>query len=777
MKETKHRTRLDRLSRFSWLVLGCLTILSCRTVPLGGRLLLRPQELQVSLTQARVRLAYSPRRGTFRVARLHNSIRMAKLVTAVETGGVAYASTDRSCVNTIAQRGALRLIIRSTVSGGPTWDTCFEIRNHPNEGKPTLDKALRDGYGLTIMCSLVGDEARDTRVRFALVGEALTEKEAFACRLAPPATSTPLQIASGDAASGLNSGFYDPKNDCVVHLCAQRTEIGPREDRRGDKTYPIRLEFAQCAGIDFVERFYETVHGFPYLAQRKRWKPVRPVAGWLDWYLTYGKTTEDELLRQVDWLAENLRDWGLEVIQIDDGWQAHFAERLEGQLGKKPTDWLHTNENFPHGMAWLADRIHEKGFQAGIWLVPYATNDAARIREHPDWFLKDADGAFATAQSDWARQFGYVLDLASPQVQRQYVRPLFKTLSSRWGYDYFKLDATGWTLLGIKDETFGPNNVSGADIVREGLEGVREVVGDKFVLACHAPCTEVVGLVEAARVAGDMRPGWDHGPLHLLRQTMDSFHAHGICWLNDPDCLVIRPSKLTVEQARVYASMFGLTGQHLMLSDPAESLDAERVEILRRILPICPTLPRDLYARKDPPVVWDLKISRPFGAWDVVGVFNFDNQSVERTVRFDALGLEPEGRRVVYDFWNRRCLGAIEREIAVALAPTSCRVFAIHRELDRPQVISTSRHITQGGVDLSAVRWDRKRGEISGRSLVVARDPYELRLWIPSGYRAADAGSSADTTRLDVEQNGRLAVARLETDWSGDVRWWVRFQR
>lgn len=751
-------------------------------------------EIPVHLAQARVRLSYNLRRGTFGVTRLHNSIHLSRMETAVTLGGQTFSSSDKSCINKTARRDPLRLIIRSAAANGPTWETQFEIRTHPNEGNATLDQALRDGYGVAVTCRLVGDAATGGPPRFSLVGRAVTDRAGFACRLAPTSKyrleaystdSVPLQIAAGDAASGLNSSFYDPKDDCAVHLGAQRVTIGHSQPHPIGRTFPIHLDFDNKASFDFVENFYQTVHGFAYFPTIKRDQLPRPVAGWLDWYCTYGKSDEAMLLRNIAWLADNLRDYGLEVIQIDDGWQADYAEHLAGDLGKKPTDWLRANQNFPHGMGWLAEQIHAKGFLAGIWLVPYATNNAALVRKHPDWLLRADDGATKTAQGKWAQQFGYTLDLSHPEVRRRYLTPLFKTLSSQWGYDYFKLDATGWTLLGIKDGIYpnrafverklGKKTLSGVEVIRDGLDAIREIVGKKFVLACHAPCPEVAGLADAARVSGDMSPGWEKGPLHLLRQTMDCLHTHNICWVNDPDCLVMKP--LTVEQARAFASMFGLTGQHLMLSDPMDELGSEKIEILRRVLPVCATRPLDLYPRKDGATVWDLKIERPFGSWDVVGVFNFEKQPVRRVVRFADLGLASTDAYIVYDFWNRRCLGRLAGEVVLDLPPTACRVLAIHREAGQPQVISTSRHITQGGVDLMDVKWDAKHNELTGRSRAVRNDPYELRLWVPEGFRPVAVESSAQQSSFEISDEGKIAAVRLVSRQNGDVRWLVRFEK
>lgn len=247
------KKRGKRMGAIVLATVACLFALSCRTVPLGGRRLLG-RDLPVSLAQARVRVAYNLRRGTFHVTRLHNSIRLSKMATAVHVSGRTFASTDESCVNAIAHRDALRLVVRSVVAGGPTWETCFEIRIHPNQGDPTLDRLLRDAYGVAVTCRPIDGFASDTSLRFSLIGEALSKRSAFACRPAATTTSRPLQAADSDAAGRGNTSFYDPEGGCAVCLEAQRVTIGPPQIRRRGKAFPIRLDFSATAGLDFVER-------------------------------------------------------------------------------------------------------------------------------------------------------------------------------------------------------------------------------------------------------------------------------------------------------------------------------------------------------------------------------------------------------------------------------------------------------------------------------------------------------------------------------------------
>jgi len=51
-------------------------------------------------------------------------------------------------------------------------------------------------------------------------------------------------------------------------------------------------------------------------------------------------------------------------------------------------DW-DTNAKFPHGHRCLTDRIHAAGFQAGLWIAPFAVAERSDVaRANPAWLLK-----------------------------------------------------------------------------------------------------------------------------------------------------------------------------------------------------------------------------------------------------------------------------------------------------------------------------------------------------------------------------------------------------
>ena len=129
------------------------------------------------------------------------------------------------------------------------------------------------------------------------------------------------------------------------------------------------------------------------------------------------------------------------------------------------------------------------------------------------------------------------------------------------------------------------------------------------------------------------------------------------------------------------------------------------------------------------PNIIDLKIGRRgLGEWDVVGLFNWDpKQPAEIALSPEKLGLSSAaGGWVSFDLWSKQLVSAKEFPSRITVPPGSCRLLTLRRRLDHPQVVSTSRHVTQGTEDLAAVQWDIRRSILSGTSQLVAADPYSV---------------------------------------------------
>jgi hypothetical protein len=112
----------------------------------------------------------------------------------------------------------------------------------------------------------------------------------------------------------------------------------------------------------------------------------------------------------------------------------------------------------------------------------------------------------------------------------------------------------------------------------------------------------------------------------------------------------------------------------------------------------------------------------------VVGLFNWDRKSGAFDVPVERLGLAAGVRYAAFDYWAGGMVVPFRDRLTATLPPRSCQVLAVRPILDHPLLLSTSRHITQGIVDVTAEKWDPAACELSGVSRVVAGDPYELRI-------------------------------------------------
>ena len=168
---------------------------------------------------------------------------------------------------------------------------------------------------------------------------------------------------------------------------------------------------------------------------------------------------------------------------------------------------------------------------------------------------------------------------------------------------------------------------------------------------------------------------------------------------------------------------------------------------------------------------------------DVVGLFNWDDKPWDVDYPLDRIGLPEAKRFVAFDFWGNLFLPPIEGRLKVTLPPTSCMILAVRPETDHPQVVSTSRHVTQGMVDLLEEKWNAATKTLSGRSKVVAGDPYEIRVAPGAGtarwragqglWHAAGGQAIPGTGALSREKDRTRLL--IQTATGGEIDWSIQF--
>ncbi len=352
-------------------------------------------------------------------------------------------------------------------------------------------------------------------------------------------------IASLDEAPGYTLFRYD----------SIRGKLTISRDCRGldcGGSYPaLELFFAEGEEQEVFDQWFEAL-GIP--------KPrAKRIKGYTSWYNLFEDISELSIRADLDGCAQFL-DPG-DLFQIDDGWEAEVGDWLE-------PDW----RKFPSGMKALADAIHQKGFMAGIWLAPFVCDRTSNLyQEHPDWLLRVNGEPWNCGGKE---SHFYSLDVENPEV-KDYLSQVFDKVFNQWGYDLVKLDY----LFGVAP--VGGSDRSRAARMIDALDFVRELCGDKLILACGVPLMPAFGRVDYCRVGCDVSLDWEDKWYlrHLHRErtstrlsvgnTIFRRQLDGRAFLNDPDVIFLREENiaLTHEQRARLAMIDALLGSVLLTSD------------------------------------------------------------------------------------------------------------------------------------------------------------------------------------------------------------------
>ncbi len=341
----------------------------------------------------------------------------------------------------------------------------------------------------------------------------------------------------------------------------------------------------------------------------------RPV-GWCSWYQYFWKVTPDDVRR-------NLREAdrrGIDMFQIDDG----YAEAVGDWLSPAPS-WSQGDLARGGQIGALAAEIAATGATAGIWTAPFLAGARSAVaRAHPAWLVQrpgrrgakghlgagdlvtsgspgvgdfsERDGEQGHSQPGPASTDGrgkplgaiwnpvswggwvHPLDTSRPEVL-DHLRETYSRLGDL-GYRYHKIDFC--YAASLPGRRFADGKMTRAQVLRAGLEAVREGIGDDaYLLGCGCPLAQAVGVVDAMRVSPDTAPYWlplmsvpgypDTGPAarNAVRASVLRAPLHRRLWVNDPDCLLLRPSAthLSPEKRDIVTDVVAATGGLAVISD------------------------------------------------------------------------------------------------------------------------------------------------------------------------------------------------------------------
>jgi alpha-galactosidase len=347
---------------------------------------------------------------------------------------------------------------------------------------------------------------------------------------------------------------------------------------------------------------------------------TRAPLGWCSWYQYFGKVTPADIRANIG-PAQAL---GIEVFQIDDGYQAAIG------------DWLDPMAGWEGQLEELSREIRAAGMTPGIWTAPFlAAEDSRLASEHPDWLLRGPSGDPVRAERNWGR---WILALdATNNGFLSHLGYVFGRLVEL-GFTYHKID---FCYAGAIGADGAPRSSTRAQALRSGLTAIRQGIGDDaFLLGCGCPFGPAIGLVDAMRVSADTAPRWDLSQRWLDDPEMTGFEEHPPSgrnaveatvlraplhrrlWVNDPDCLMVRhfDTDLTSQQIDLMAATIAGTGGFVVISDDCSRYGAAEHDLLGKV--------RSLSGPADTP----LEIADPFA------------EALEVTSRASVLAVDWDGR-------------------------------------------------------------------------------------------------------------------------------------
>ena len=546
-------------------------------------------------------------------------------------------------------------------------------------------------------------------------------------------------------------------------------EVPPGERLESEEIYFSASEANILEGLERYASACAMFNGFR--------KPAIPLPhGWDSRNTKYGMDiTEDRILASLEVMDKQLKRYGWRHMAIGAGW-----ERVRG-------DWEPDPVRFPHGMKWLAEQIHARGMSAGLGFTPFTVSLESPIaKQHPEWLVEPSTTGRTVLKTDER-----ILDVTIPSVY-EYVRDLCAKIGKTWGYD--ALEGADFAYHLSCAERYADPAMTRTQIMHRGFEAVREGFGKEGSITTSSPLLITAGFANMMRIGNECAPIWrkrsESGPWGTVEAATNAarrFYFAPYLWRADTDCFYYAQEAtrqrwkdtdlpaLTRNQSLAWLTMQAMTGGVVKVGDWLPDLKTDEIAPLTRILPTPdrPARPIDLFER-DVPAIWSLPVKTPAGQWYIVAVFNWDETNpAVIPLDFERLGLDRDAYYTVYDFWQDQYFGLTHTQLKVNVPPGSVHLLGLRRYENRPMLLSSDRHFTQGASDHTAIDWNPQTRVLSGTFNGIEETDYNLRILVPEGFTPTVTKVSAGEAQTTIE--GKVLKIGFHCAKQEPVQWSVTF--
>ena len=409
-----------------------------------------------------------------------------------------------------------------------------------------------------------------------------------------------------------------------------------------------------------------------------------------------------------------------------------------------PGNWLNF-EKMDDGTEFpdLFRKLHEEdGWKFKFWFSPFWLFGEAEeaFNETKDFLLRDHDGNLISCKdrTGWELAFGkyenvcmtrYFLDGTHPGT-KEYLKKVFSTYRS-FGVRSYMLDFLS-TVPGAKryDESMLPLQAA-----RNILLTIRETVGkDTHLQTAVSSSATFIGCINSARVVRDYGeprplyplPNWQNAVYchndHHFSNTHSFIQNAAAAWFTNYKIYVNDLNELTIDkpvalnQAQTNVTMVGLYADSpISCGDSLELMDPERLRMLKMLLPRTKGIPRpvDLFENGIAHIVRK-EIKTSYETYTLAAVFNTIPEPGRGTVyqndiSFEKLGLDPDKKYRVYEFWNNEYAGTYRTSFPCIVEPGGCKLYRISEAKDHPWLIGTDMHIEQGNAEIESLVYDAEK--------------------------------------------------------------------
>jgi len=569
---------------------------------------------------------------------------------------------------------------------------------------------------------------------------------------------------------GLLAGFISQK----MHFGSLETRLSPTpslrmwangDHARLDPGESIRTDWACLSFVDLNDHQPLRPYLNTVVKAHKIQAEISVPVGWCSWYHFYQNITQEDIeanLTSVLILKDRVP---LPLLQIDDGFETY------------PGDWFDFVPGFPEGVKPLATKASNADLIPGLWLAPFIVHPKAKlVKDHPEWLLRDENGKLVSAGFVW-NTFTYALDLTCPEAL-DYACEVVRTTVKEWGFKYLKLDFLYTAAL--KGQYQDPTKTR-AQVLRSGLEALRHAAGtDTVMLACGCPLGSALGLFDAMRIGADVSGYWEpHFPplskllakevnmpsaRNALQNILTRAPLHRQWWVNDPDCLLVRPdTKLSLAEVHSLATAIGMTGGSLLVSDDLPSLSDDRLRIAQVLLPVIDQQAQicDLFESRTPSLI-RLNLENASGFWYLLAVFNWKDHPADLMFSPQKFNLPLDPIYWYREFWSGE-IGkmAMTSPIIFADVPAhSVRVIAARKyQPELPAYLGSDIHLSQG---LEIGEWKVNANQISLRIDVGRSANGRISIYIP--WEASQARLDQRSCSIQSKGQGIYNIELQDAD-------------